>query len=97
MGIGYKRVESLNADPAFIQTLSDIVKTHMSSGLQASTQFHLRCPMCTNEKCGNTKAYFGISTEDEAAARIAAESAADEAIAVAAASAAGEGKKAASA
>jgi ferrochelatase len=58
-GIGYKRIESLNDDPEFIEAMADLVKNHMESQQVAtSSQFKLRCPMCTNETCGHTKDYF---------------------------------------
>ncbi|RKO83539.1 hypothetical protein BDK51DRAFT_20306, partial [Blyttiomyces helicus] len=57
-GIDLRRVESLNADPVFIDALASIVKTHLRSKKPTSTQLPLRCPLCTNEKCGQTKAFF---------------------------------------
>ncbi|KAL7269859.1 ferrochelatase hem15 [Rhizina undulata] len=55
---GIKRAESLNGDPLFIEALADIVKTHLESGLRASKQLALRCPMCVNQKCAEQKKYF---------------------------------------
>ncbi|KAJ3164248.1 hypothetical protein HDU88_005560 [Geranomyces variabilis] len=55
---GYKRVESLNADPLFIEAMADIVKSHIAENKPVSTQLPLRCPMCTNEKCGESKRFF---------------------------------------
>ncbi|KAI8620340.1 ferrochelatase, mitochondrial-like protein [Chytriomyces sp. MP71] len=56
---GYKRVESLNDDPLFIQCLGELVKGHLDAGAKHTPQLPLRCPMCVNEKCGKTKEYFG--------------------------------------
>ncbi|KAJ3292545.1 ferrochelatase hem15 [Rhizoclosmatium sp. JEL0117] len=56
---GYKRVESLNDDPIFIQCLGEVVKNHLDSGALHSKQLPLRCPSCTNPKCGKTKEFFG--------------------------------------
>ncbi|KAI9328202.1 hypothetical protein DFJ73DRAFT_862138 [Zopfochytrium polystomum] len=55
---GYKRVESLNDDPLFIEALGDIVKGHLDSGKPASNQLPLRCPMCVGKACGPTKEFF---------------------------------------
>ncbi|KAJ3258453.1 hypothetical protein HK103_003575 [Boothiomyces macroporosus] len=60
--IGYKRVESLNADPLFIDALSDILDSHLKSGSHCSNQFTLRCPSCTSAKCRHTKNYFSRDT-----------------------------------
>ncbi len=57
-GIGYKRVESLNADPIFIEAMADLVSKHLKSNQKVSKQLLLRCPSCSNEKCGKTKEYF---------------------------------------
>lgn len=57
-GIGYKRVESLNADPLFIDALADITLKHLQDGKATSAQLGLRCPSCISEKCGHTKAFF---------------------------------------
>jgi ferrochelatase len=58
LGIGYKRVESLNADPRFISALGEVVKAHLDAGHKASRQLALRCPSCISAKCGPTKAFF---------------------------------------
>ncbi|GAA96317.1 hypothetical protein E5Q_02983 [Mixia osmundae IAM 14324] len=55
---GVKRVESLNASPIFIRALADIAAQHLESGKVVSKQMMLRCPQCTSERCGPTKAYF---------------------------------------
>eukprot|EP00741_Cyanophora_paradoxa_P014611 tig00020816_g14091.t1 len=56
---GFRRVESLNADPTFLEAMADVVAGHLRSGKACSRQMHLRCPGCTNHYCGDSKAYFG--------------------------------------
>ncbi|PBP18007.1 ferrochelatase precursor [Diplocarpon rosae] len=53
-----KRAESLNDSPVFIQALADIAKEHLDSGEICSKQMGLRCPACTNAKCGASKEFF---------------------------------------
>jgi ferrochelatase len=53
-----KRSESLNGSPVFIQALADIAKKHLDSGEICSKQMGLRCPACTNAKCGASKEFF---------------------------------------
>ena len=60
-GIGYKRVESLNADPVFIDAMADLVASHLKTGKKVSPQLLLRCPSCINERCGKTKEFFASS------------------------------------
>ncbi|KAI8824165.1 uncharacterized protein EV422DRAFT_519155 [Fimicolochytrium jonesii] len=55
---GFKRVESLNDDPIFIDAMADIVQTHLAGNKPVSNQLPLRCPLCTNEKCGEQKEFF---------------------------------------
>ncbi|KAF8939240.1 ferrochelatase hem15 [Dissophora ornata] len=58
---GLKRVESLNADPVFIQAMADIVKNHLNETadeISISTQYSVRCPTCTNETCKDSREYF---------------------------------------
>lgn len=57
-GIGYKRVESLNADPLFIEAMGDLMAEHLRSGEKVSKQMRLRCPSCENAKCPATKRFF---------------------------------------
>ena len=57
------RSESLNESPVFIRALADIAAEHLrevDAGTQArtSTQMALRCPGCTNDTCGQQKAWF---------------------------------------
>jgi ferrochelatase len=47
----FHRSESLNDSPIFIQALANIVKRHMESNAQHSSQYLLKCPGCTNELC----------------------------------------------
>lgn len=72
---GVKRAESLNDSPHFIKALADIAAGHLgaTNGGQRSTtdkgssamagptsrQLLLRCPGCTNPKCGEAKQFFG--------------------------------------
>lgn len=61
MGLtGVKRAESLNDSPYFIKALADIATAHLAATpvRAVSTQMPLRCPDCTNEKCGEQKAWF---------------------------------------
>ncbi|GAA5939956.1 ferrochelatase HEM15 [Sporobolomyces koalae] len=55
---GVKRVESLNDSPYFIKAIADIAADHLKSGRHVSAQLGLRCPGCTNEKCGKQKDWF---------------------------------------
>ena len=55
--MSYKRVESLNDDPEFIEAIGDLVHNHLKDP-NPSAQFKLRCPQCVNTKCGKTKAFF---------------------------------------
>ena len=55
-GLGYKRVESLNADPMFIQALADLCLGHLKK--PHSAQLGLQCPNCFSEQCKQTKAFF---------------------------------------
>jgi len=53
-----KRVESLNGSPVFINALADLAKSHLASGIAASTQLGLRCPGCKSERCHESKKFF---------------------------------------
>lgn len=69
MGLtGVKRCDSLNDSPYFIRAIADIAAQHLKSGETTSRQVGLRCPGCTNEKCGKQKEWFKHGGE---AARIA--------------------------
>lgn len=51
---GVKRSESLNGSPYFIKAIADIASHHLQNP-DPSAQVSLRCPGCTNEKCGKQK------------------------------------------
>ncbi|KAF6760282.1 ferrochelatase [Ephemerocybe angulata] len=61
-GMEVYRAESLNDSPVFVRALADIVTEHLqdceAGKGPVSTQFGLRCPGCTNETCGEQKAWF---------------------------------------
>ena len=63
LGLDMQRSESLNESPVFIRALADIAAQHLqdvATGTQGrtSTQMGLRCPGCTNDTCGQQKAWF---------------------------------------
>jgi len=64
---GVKRAASLNDSPYFIRAIADIAAAHLKSGQTVSPQLMLRCPNCTNDKCGKAKSWLK-SFEDSAAA-----------------------------
>uniref|UniRef100_A0A3Q2QTD0 Ferrochelatase n=1 Tax=Fundulus heteroclitus TaxID=8078 RepID=A0A3Q2QTD0_FUNHE len=53
-----RRAESLNGNPLFMRALADLVQSHLKSNEPCSRQLTLRCPLCTNPTCGETKAFF---------------------------------------
>ncbi|XP_037341039.2 ferrochelatase, mitochondrial [Pungitius pungitius] len=53
-----RRAESLNGNPLFMKALADLVQSHLKSNQPCSRQLTLRCPLCTNPTCGETKAFF---------------------------------------
>ncbi|XP_061733103.1 ferrochelatase, mitochondrial [Nerophis ophidion] len=53
-----RRAESLNGNPLFMKALADLVQAHLRSNQTCSRQLTLRCPLCTNPTCGETKAFF---------------------------------------
>ncbi|XP_049909829.1 ferrochelatase, mitochondrial [Epinephelus moara] len=57
-----KRAESLNGNPLFMKALADLVQSHLKSNQPCSRQLTLRCPLCTNPTCGETKAFFASQT-----------------------------------
>ncbi|XP_059213908.1 ferrochelatase, mitochondrial [Centropristis striata] len=57
-----KRAESLNGNPLFMKALADLVQSHLKSNKPCSRQLTLRCPLCTNPICGETKAFFANQT-----------------------------------
>ncbi|TNN78891.1 Ferrochelatase, mitochondrial [Liparis tanakae] len=40
------------------EALADLVQSHLKSNEPCSRQLTLRCPLCTNPTCGETKAFF---------------------------------------
>lgn len=53
-----RRAESLNGNPLFFEALADLVQRHLKSKEACSRQLPLRCPLCVNPVCGQTKAFF---------------------------------------
>ncbi|XP_069780080.1 ferrochelatase, mitochondrial isoform X1 [Narcine bancroftii] len=53
-----RRAESLNGNQLFIKALADLVNTHLKSAETSSKQLSLRCPLCVNPVCQETKAFF---------------------------------------
>ncbi|XP_046870768.1 ferrochelatase, mitochondrial isoform X4 [Hypomesus transpacificus] len=53
-----RRAESLNGNPLFFKALADLVRSHLKSDEPCSRQLTLRCPLCVNPTCGETKAFF---------------------------------------
>ena len=43
---------------SILKGLANIVKEHLDSNKAHTKQLPLRCPMCTNPTCGETKAWF---------------------------------------
>ncbi|KAL4221724.1 hypothetical protein ACF0H5_019979 [Mactra antiquata] len=57
-GANIRRSAAPNGNPIFIEALADVVKKHLDSGKSCSNQNILRCPMCTNIVCEETKKFF---------------------------------------
>ncbi|RKP27075.1 hypothetical protein SYNPS1DRAFT_13243 [Syncephalis pseudoplumigaleata] len=55
---GYKRAESLNDSPLFIDAMADIVKEHLRATPSVSKQWMLRCPGCKSDTCSKTRTFF---------------------------------------
>ncbi|XP_029435518.1 ferrochelatase, mitochondrial isoform X1 [Rhinatrema bivittatum] len=53
-----RRAESLNGNPLFSKALADLVYSHITSNEICSKQLTLRCPLCVNPVCGETKSFF---------------------------------------
>ncbi|XP_064596077.1 ferrochelatase, mitochondrial-like [Liolophura sinensis] len=53
-----RRAASLNGSQTFIKALADIVKTHLDTNVACPNQLSLRCPMCVNQVCAQTKDFF---------------------------------------
>lgn len=45
----------MNDDPEFVEAMAEVVKEHLEGGERVSRQSLLRCPMCTNARCGAMK------------------------------------------
>lgn len=63
LGMNLTRAESMNDSPIFIRAIADLVSNHLkdyeSGNIGAtSRQLGLRCPQCTNPKCGKTKEWL---------------------------------------
>ncbi len=63
LGVHLSRADSLNDSPIFIRALADVMSNHLfdfEAGRigSTSTQIMLRCPGCTNPKCGRTKEWL---------------------------------------
>jgi ferrochelatase len=49
----YRRAPALNDRPRFLDALAEIVRDHLRSGANHSTQYPMRCAGCTNPQCRN--------------------------------------------
>ncbi|KAJ7579261.1 ferrochelatase [Mycena floridula] len=61
LGIEIHRAESLNESPVFVRALADIATQHLKDYAKTgpvSVQLGLRCPGCTNNTCGQQKAWL---------------------------------------
>ncbi|CAH8830414.1 unnamed protein product [Trichobilharzia szidati] len=61
--VSVRRSKSLNDDPIFIQGLGELVAKHIRRGDPCTKQFMLRCPMCTNPSCANTRTFIAAQKE----------------------------------
>ncbi|KAH8318060.1 hypothetical protein KR074_004797 [Drosophila pseudoananassae] len=53
-----RRAAAPNDHPLFISALSDIVSDHLKSQQSVNPKFLMRCPMCTNPKCRESKKWY---------------------------------------
>ena len=53
-----RRSSAMNDNPIFIKALADLVRSHIKSNDACSKQLLLRCPMCVNATCKQTKQFF---------------------------------------
>ncbi|KAF6021345.1 FECH [Bugula neritina] len=53
-----RRAAAMNSNKIFIQGLADIVKAHLDDGKVSSTQLSLRCPLCVNSTCAQTRQFI---------------------------------------
>lgn len=70
LGVHLARAESLNDNPIFIRALADVVSGHLKAYDEGEigpvgTQIMLRCPGCTNPKCGRTKEWLATGGRAE--------------------------------
>jgi ferrochelatase len=59
----YHRAPALNARPEFLDTLADLVRDHLSSGVLHSSQYPLRCAGCSNPQCRKVLNPVGAAAE----------------------------------
>jgi ferrochelatase len=52
------RAAAPNDHPIFIKGLADVVQKHLQGDMMVNPKFLLRCPNCTNDKCGESKQWF---------------------------------------
>jgi ferrochelatase len=48
---GFSRAPSLNARPAFLDAMADLVRSHLANGELHHPQYRARCPGCRNPSC----------------------------------------------
>ncbi|XP_020798464.1 ferrochelatase, mitochondrial [Drosophila serrata] len=53
-----RRAAAPNDHPLFIDALSNIVADHLKSEQAVNPKFLMRCPMCTNPKCRESKRWY---------------------------------------
>lgn len=53
-----RRAAAPNDHPTFISALSSIVADHLKENIPVSTKFLMRCPMCVNERCKESKKWY---------------------------------------
>lgn len=73
LGVNLTRAESLNDSPIFVRALADLISTHMADYNEGRAgpvgkQVMLRCPGCTNPKCGRTKEWLATGGKEVSAA-----------------------------
>ncbi|XP_067619679.1 ferrochelatase, mitochondrial isoform X2 [Eurosta solidaginis] len=53
-----RRAAAPNDHPLFIKALSSIVADHLKDEQGVNPKFLMRCPMCVNPRCGDSKAWY---------------------------------------
>lgn len=53
-----RRAAAPNDHPLFINALSNLVWSHLKTGQTVTPKFLMRCPDCTNARCGESKKWF---------------------------------------